>query len=139
MKNYRLLSDAILDGAKLRRQGYDRCVDMEGRTCALGAAIHAIDGEPSEAYHLIHEAFPRLAQAFSKCPDMLCRDTNLTIVDLVPHLNDFHRWTREQIAAFVSTIEEKLGLVEVLTETSTNSVTEGSPISEVPVIAGNYS
>lgn len=35
---------------------------------------------------------------------------------LIPHLNDDHKWAREQIAAFVATVEERLGLCEIISD-----------------------
>jgi hypothetical protein len=38
------------------------------------------------------------------CPQ--CPDAR-GLSELIPHLNDKHRWTREQIAQFVETIEQQ--------------------------------
>jgi hypothetical protein len=120
MKSYVLLSDAILDGARLRPQGRGRLVDRHGKTCALGAAVHAVTGEASLFLHklLKIENFNLILSSVQCCPEESCfnHERSLDACDLIAHLNDRHCWTREQIAAFVATVEERLGLCEIISD-----------------------
>lgn len=95
------LSDAIRLGAMLHPQCFgtmDAADEESGAivaTCALGGAMQA-------GYQL----HPVYATPPVPCPVVdrsTCFDMNLYA--MVTHLNDWHRWTREQIAAWVETIE----------------------------------
>ena len=92
------LSEAIRLGTMLGKfqyfGGYRNYNDTA--TCALGAAEDA--GFDVELPHPTDEAdCPACGRVFhEEDPDM-----EYTI----PHLNDDHRWTREQIAAWVETVE----------------------------------
>lgn len=123
LKHYDLLSDAMLEGAKLRPQGRRALVDTKGRTCALGAANHAIYGVPDPPINLYSEtSWDFLLKSTTEaCPVRKC-SANLRIVEklrvleLIEHLNDDHKWTREQIAGWLSTVEERLGMVEIVSD-----------------------
>jgi hypothetical protein len=118
MKHYTLLSDAILDGARLRPQGYHAMEDELGHTCALGAASHAMTG------HIylqpLRDSFEHILAATTPCPVDMCDSFSTEVIPpcelVITHLNDFHEWTREQIAAFVATVEESLGLCEIISD-----------------------
>ncbi len=107
------LSEAIRLGATLNPQCADSWVRTgpEGiSTCALAAALEAVGanlqqlsvrGGIAEAF----ESFPVLRD-FSdgvSCP--ACRQP-FPLAFLIVHLNDWHRWTRQQIADLVAEIEE---------------------------------
>jgi hypothetical protein len=88
------LSTAIRLGAMLHRQCFlvDR-VQVDGvtiATCALTAAF--------EAGYAPHP----FAMTVRSCPG--CAYTR-PLAWVIVHLNDDHRWTREQIAAWVATVE----------------------------------
>ncbi len=110
------LSEAIRKGATLRPQAYVDFVfkDNDGSiyTCALGAAFEAICGylPPSvdddvPAADIVRaglqsevQDFNHITGCYAECP-YGCRPSNpVTIIDLVPHLNDCHVCTREEIA-----------------------------------------
>lgn len=99
------LSEAIRLGAMLKPQGFDH-YEEDGHTCAVGAARDA-GGDKAHAQWIQLEA-----QLKGRCP--LCGPVytedelfgTYTPVSVVPHLNDFHRWSREQIADWVQTIED---------------------------------
>jgi hypothetical protein len=120
MPEYKLLSDAILDGARLRPQAHYSYCDPRGRTCALGAANHAITGiaENGICGLVSNESLCRILNELATCPVPDCahlkKDRQYPLEAIIPHLNDTHAWTREQIAGFVTTIEERLGLVEII-------------------------
>lgn len=105
------LSDAIRLGALLHPQCFgmlwEQNLNLQLRaTCALGAAYHAagivrhgcVDVRDAEA------TFPIMAREV-ECPGGCGRVENCG--DTVAHLNDDHRWSREQIADWVATIEAR--------------------------------
>lgn len=95
------LSEAIRLGAMLKPQGFGVLRDASGATCALGAALDAIGH--GENYTAAYIEFP------------ICRASLIHPVRggasigmyVLMTLNDDHRWTREQIADWVQTIEER--------------------------------
>lgn len=120
-------------------------------TCAVGAGLHAMYrghvfikmGVVSILESEMLRVFPYMA-AKSKCPSGrrwwwpwgTCVDRGETsLVKRCQHLNDFHEWTREQIADWLYTEEEKLGFVTVIEtqhycDTRDNNVNQHSPASE---------
>lgn len=107
------LSEAIRLGAMLKPQGRELYIDA-GKTCAVGAALDAIGvldwflaqgGDPTDW-------FPELSRDINRPPNSRCpisgcddSDARFNIASTIFHLNDDHRWTREQIADWVETIE----------------------------------
>jgi hypothetical protein len=77
-------------------------------TCALGAAYDAIGKLDVEGYDM--QEFPVL-KVVACCPVGGCGKgiynpmVSMNIEDVIPHLNDDHRWTRERIAGWVESIE----------------------------------
>ena len=94
------LSDAIRLGAMLKPQGRG-CLEMNGHSCALGAALDAI-GHLGHQYggQILREHWPYLETEVCG-PLRLMGRLYRVIVDL----NDDHGWTREQIADWVATVE----------------------------------
>lgn len=96
------LSEAIRLGAMLKPQAFGLCYS-DGRTCAMGAAwdaigkLHVTASDPS-----IDFGDSYWAVAGVSCP--VCGRASGSGM-AVAHLNDDHRWTREQIADWVETIE----------------------------------
>lgn len=98
------LSEAIRLGALLHPQCFDTMRTYryyrDGRrdilgTCALGAAEEA-------GYHAQRQSdWIVLAQ----CPEGCPLDGPVWLGNVVSHLNDYHRWTRERIADWVATVE----------------------------------
>jgi hypothetical protein len=125
------LSDAIREGCKiapvqLYRQFFDRFSEL-GRfaffsvpkgACALGAALYGSGGFndvfASEMRHPGAEASSRfpILLSLTICPTAACPlfvgGTTLELGNVVTHLNDEHRWTREAIAMWVETLEQKI-------------------------------
>jgi hypothetical protein len=134
------LSAAIRRGSKLRPQGRLALL-YNGATCALGAAGEAIGIKlydesyryPPEAgeggYEQIHVAFPILNKLYTKCH--LCgRHLNM-----IPHLNDDHFWTREQIADYVEGVELSLELaIEQPAAATVNAATVNEEILEEALV-----
>ena len=94
------LSEAIRLGAMVGPQVTDgRTYDGDG-SCALGAAMIAT-GHRGECYALVLDYFT-LSQSLVEQP--VTREQMMAL-SAVRELNDRHRWTREQIADWVDTIE----------------------------------
>jgi hypothetical protein len=103
------LAEAILSGA-LRRPEQAFGDYFEGRraSCALGAAYEGIYRLPREAtgirVHHLERLFDCLESTLRNCPEG-CKK-RLILGAMILHLNDDHRWTREQIAAWVAPAPE---------------------------------
>lgn len=113
------LSEAIRLGAMLKPQAFGEVNSSKG-TCALGAAFEAaglpiqygaaVGGlntrshlGPAMCHVIVPQAwFDLLEQQVVTCPE--CSFNN-AISEVIPHLNDHHKWTRERIADWVATIE----------------------------------
>ena len=105
------LSEAIRLGAMIRPQGFHGLFG-EGKSCAMGAALEAV-GFPYEDIpsNQLCEGM-KLFSGHSHtrwCP--VCRESPQTTAPLyrvVEHLNDTHRWSREQIADWVEQVEQEV-------------------------------
>lgn len=96
------LSEAIRLGAMLMPQAFG-AMHMEQHgvrsSCAIGAATDALG--LSTATGGIYKEFPYLTVILEqRCH--LCHFTALYPLEMVSHLNDYHRWTRERIADWVA-------------------------------------
>jgi hypothetical protein len=123
-------SEAMSLGAMLHIQG-TACLwqcDYNGgiiRTCAWGAALEAIgipmrNGQKRANRKRIPTTWQILAKQRVPCPaGTSCLPHNkantTTIGRLIEHLNDHHRWTREQIADWLETLEPVTSPVETTT------------------------
>lgn len=103
-------SEAIRLGAMLDQQAYGH-LDKDG-TCAMGAALKAAGlnvWDFVSPYDAARERFPILNVDAAIPPayrDRYCNSRSHAPVDaIVVGLNDQMRWTREQIADWVETIE----------------------------------
>lgn len=93
------LSEAMRLGSMLRPQAYGTSDGPQG-ACALGAALDAI-GKTTNRYSTAANHFPVLC---GEAPHPISGET-LRVLTIVRVLNDEHRWTREQIADWVETLE----------------------------------
>lgn len=128
------LADGIECGAKLHPQARTSVLqeDMDGtlRTCALGAALacqwakdgREIEGFMTESYRAFTKTsyddilalygvenksglnLIRVHPDKSEVLEMVA-DEYMYVADLIWHLNDWTRWSREQIAAFLRELE----------------------------------
>jgi hypothetical protein len=102
------LSEAIRLGAMLRPQGREEFHDKGGRTCAFGAAGDAIGHRFKDSLYEIYPIWPFL-ETDAMCPKCNARrmvvGVAYNIAKVIVHLNADHKWTREQIAEWVATIE----------------------------------
>lgn len=133
-KHFCSFSEAIREGAKIRPQGFGELV-VGGKTCAIGAGLEAMGyADIGDSWLDAARKYPylasRLADGFP-CPvsECFCRPEYLYRV--VIHLNDHHRWTREAIADWLESEEEKLGFVTLVEGESLRSQTE---VSEVVMV-----
>lgn len=97
------LSEAIRLGSLLHPQTIGNLIASDGRTCALGAAIQAYGGLRDADWYTLWPVLLHVA----KCPH--CSLTDRTEF-IVIHLNDVVGWTREAIAEWVETQEQKLSI-----------------------------
>lgn len=110
------LSEAIRLGAMLKPQCFGRYFYRDG-SCALGAAADALGvqvdqlcvGNGTIVPQIYASNWPRSSVTFMfmtvppLCP--ACGQQRAAVDCLIRHLNDEHRWTREQIADVVARIE----------------------------------
>lgn len=95
------LFEAIRLGAMMKPQAFDDYTP--GHSCALQAANDAI-GNPTHWKSLCR--YFDVLNTIAARPDR-CIDFSFdTLTDVIWHLNDDHKWTRERIAVRVETIEQ---------------------------------
>lgn len=95
------LSEAIRLGAMVRPQAF-RALYTDDGACALGAALLAVGAPPEQAMRSALTRWPWALAVSVNCPG--CGRSHL-VCEVIVHLNDDHRWTREQIGAWVAEIE----------------------------------
>lgn len=100
------LAEAIRAGADRRpEQAFGDYFHGRHASCALGAAYEGMyrlpdDMEGRRPTKDLEAYFDVLDGTVRACPGEHCKKV-LTLAALIVHLNDDHRWTREQIAAWV--------------------------------------
>lgn len=97
------LSEAIRLGAMTTDQAFWTFADEQGGTCAVGAAIVALGGDPSRDV----EAFEAVVrQRVDLSGETICEHaqywTSTDIAGAIYHLNDQHRMPRNQIADWLA-------------------------------------
>lgn len=131
------LSDAIRLGAMMSPQGEGGWMDGATR-CALAAASDAV-GIPAylEAgwggrklgvdYQTLKQYFPVLFEmCFSPVPK--CRPYKVELLEIIWTLNDVEKWTREQIADWVETVEMGFEAAnQVVEEQPTEELVQAQP------------
>lgn len=108
------MSEAIREGAKLRPQARGWTI-KDGKTCATGAALEAIEGTVNESdlgyVERLFSLYP-YTRTKADCPEACGHyDGDSTVLSMIAHLNDVHRWTREAIADWLEEIERAAGYV----------------------------
>jgi len=136
MKHFCSFSEAIREGAKLRPQHFGGGMG-HGRdaTCAYIAGIEAVAGNLSDdslREFGRHGGYTYLVGT-TRCPVQDCSYAEHIWSRLITifHLNDDHRWTREQIADWLESEEEKLGFVTISESVASSS--ESPELAEVTV------
>lgn len=98
------LSEAIRLGAMLKPQGFGVGAFYSSvATCAMGAALDAL-GAHSDDWATEMCARYQVLSIEGSCPEC---DKFERVISRIWHLNDTHRWTREQIADWVETLEPR--------------------------------
>jgi hypothetical protein len=95
------LSEAILLGAMMRPQAF-RALLTDDRACALGGALLAVGATAEPALRSVRNRWPWAFIVSANCPDC---GRSCPVFGVITHLNDNHRWTREQVATWVAGIE----------------------------------
>lgn len=132
------LSEAIRAGAKMKPQAFGTLFNLRGETCAIGAALDAVGG----MYVSMYGSFPILQKPITECP--LCNDAKPADSDVpcknfgqvVAHINDVHKLSREAIAEWVEVIEKKMETtaeVPVQGDTASAAVPEKTSSEVYPV------
>lgn len=108
------LSTAIREGAKIRPQCFSDYFlkDDVGVlcSCALGAAYETFHGgildlhKMPDPFEIIAEFGIDHEQYIYLCPHNCDFGLEKSMQDLIAHLNDYHKWTREQIADHVESL-----------------------------------
>lgn len=103
------LSEAILLGSTLSRQGFNAFKTLDGRRCALGAALEAVGEGALLASSTLRELWPQLNAEFRgiPCPAGCIGVQARTLGGMIAHLNDADKWTRQRIAAWLTQFEPK--------------------------------
>lgn len=100
------LSDAILAGCEtVTEQAFGQSWERDGTRCLPAEATHAC---ALGAAHIggYEESIADLFVLVAACPackdfDAVAAHTGTAVREIVAHLNDDHRWSREQIAAWL--------------------------------------
>ena len=87
------LSEAIQLGAMMTSQAFRTLFKGDG-ACALGAALLAVGVAPEQAERSVRKRWPWAFAVNVNCPR--CGRSRL-VCEVIVHLNDDHRWTREKI------------------------------------------
>src|SRR5712691_10235697 len=95
------LSEAIRLGAMMSPQAF-RTLFTRDRACAWGAAMLAVGATRERAVGSARSRWPWAFAVSVNCPS--CRRSRL-VCEVIAHLNDYHRWAREKIGAWVAGIE----------------------------------
>jgi hypothetical protein len=138
------LYEAILIGAALEPQthfSYFNFEEASGGSCALGAMLKGsglipvqCDSLPLAVTDILREArqrFPELGLVLTcPCKESACVTYTAELEVLIVHLNDEHRWTREQIARWIKDSLHRRAF-EAIFETALQTV-EGAFVELLP-------
>jgi hypothetical protein len=95
------LSEAIRLGAMMSPQAF-RALFTDDGTCALGGALLAVGATGEPALRSVRNRWPWAFTVSANCPSC---GRSCHVFGVITHLNDNHRWPREQIATWVAGIE----------------------------------
>lgn len=124
------LSEAIRLGSLLKPQGFGDLLDHKGRSCAFGAALEAsgyrISADRYADNPSVHSVWSWLKND-CRCPEQSlqgCSEIYIkNMATVIAHLNDHHLWTREQISAWVETVEPgEVAQTEEVLEEAQNAI-----------------
>lgn len=131
MKHFCSFSEAIRAGIPLRPQAFEDPSVRERRNdaCVIESGLEAIRGRyrvanSESSYRFLRVAFPYL-ETVAPCPacNIVGYECARQLLSMLWHLNDWHRWTREQIADWLHEREEAIGFVTLIeSESSSKSL-----------------
>lgn len=103
------LSEAIRMNGMMVPQGFGgHSMGSVMEPCALGGALQSIGKQHAnkmdDNYCEVRQTWPWASRLYVDCPSECGRGTN-AVMSCIYHLNDRHRWTRQQIADWVASIE----------------------------------
>ena len=107
----RELAGAILEGSKRRTdQAFGDYYRGRNSSCALGAAYEGMYRLPNNAGGLrptkdLEWFFDCLEGSVRKCPHGNGCVKTLSLAAIMVHLNDDHKWSREDIAGWIETLK----------------------------------
>ena len=112
-------SEAMRIGAAMKPQTFGSYSDGHG-TCAIGAMWDAFNTQAQlKRQELYNNAFVFAEKELtSKEPCPACgifREFPTQPNNLIPHLNDYHKWSREAIADWLETMEVKYSIRPMVT------------------------
>ena len=100
----RQLAEFIRAGSSRGHQCFGSYFDDKGGSCALGAVYDGVYQLPREKGKVIPDHLERLFRCLDemtkKCPTGC--EKRLPLASMIVHLNDDHRWSREQIAEWLT-------------------------------------
>ena len=101
----RELAEFIRAGSSRGHQCFGSYFDDKGGSCALGSVYEGVYHLPRQHGKLVPDHLERLFRCLDEvvkpCPHELCKK-RLPLAPLIVHLNDDHRWSREQIADWLT-------------------------------------
>ena len=115
MRTKERLAAAIRAGSRLHPQAFGALFRRDGagritHSCANGAAVVAALAQGVAPALALGECFPLLARPVRgrlPCGCPAGKRTGRTVAAAIDHLNDDHRWRRETIASWVTSLERK--------------------------------
>jgi hypothetical protein len=100
------LADAIRVGSQRGPQCFGSYFDEKGGSCALGAVYEGVYHLPRGHGKLVPNHLERLFRCLDemtkRCPHQQGCIKRLPLAAMIVHLNDDHRWSREQIAEWLT-------------------------------------
>ena len=99
------LSEAIRMNGMMKPQGFgaESYLSLEA-PCVLGGALQMIGKLPHSRDYSLPITVWEFLMNRAKCPACSCA-RRINVLGVLTHLNDWHKWTRSQIADWVETVE----------------------------------
>ena len=99
------LSEAIRMNGMMKPQGFgaESYLSLEA-PCALGGALQMIGKLPHSRDYFLPITIWEFLMNRAKCP-ACSYSRHISVLGVLTHLNDSHKWTRSQIADWVETVE----------------------------------
>ena len=108
------LAEFIRAGSQRGPQCFGSYFDEKGGSCALGAVYEGVYHLPRTHGKLIPDHLERLFRCLDEMTNgarMKIVRSGLPLAPMIVHLNDDHLWTREQIADWLSRLNQSRDLV----------------------------